>query len=324
MVSAFIDSHREAYGVAPICRVLTAHGCPIAPRTYYAHKARPPSARALRDEQLLAAVRRVHQASRGGLYGARKVHAQLLRDGVTVTRCTVERLMRAAGLQGVRRGTTSVRTTVADESATRPADLVQRNFTADRPNRLWVLDFTYVATWSGFCYTAFAVDVFSRMIVGWRAARTMRTDLPLDALDMALWHRGRAGRDVTGLIHHSDAGSQYTSIAYTDRLAAAGALASIGTVADSYDNAMAESVIGLYKTELVRWEGPWRGLDDLELATLGWVDWFNHTRLYQDLGYRTPTEVEAAHYAAQHAQQDAEHVGAEPGATAAAQTGALL
>jgi putative transposase len=291
----FIDEQRASFGVEPICRVLSGHGCPIAPRTYYAARTRPVSARSVRDAALLVEVRRVHTASRGGLYGARKVHAQLLREGISVARCTVERLMKQAGLQGVRRGK-AVRTTIPDQAATRPADLVNREFSAAAPNRLWVVDFTYVATACGFVYVAFAIDVFSRMIVGWRAARSMTTDLPLDALDMALWHRSRRGQAVTGLVHHSDAGSQYTSIRYTGRLVDAGARASVGSVGDSYDNALAESIIGLFKTELVRWEGPWRGLDDLELATLGWVDWFNHTRLYQDLGYRTPAEVETEYY----------------------------
>lgn len=294
----FITAHRERFGVAPICRVLTAHGFQIAPETYYAVLRRPPCARAVRDEQVLVEIRRVHEASTG-LYGARKVYHQLRRDGgvdgVPVARCTVERLMRQARLHGVRRGRT-VRTTRSDEAATRPPDLVKREFTAARPNQLWVVDFTYVATFAGFVYVAFAIDVFSRMIVGWRAARSMRTDLPLDALDMALWHRGRAGHDVHGLIHHSDAGSQYTSIRYSDRLIEAGAQASIGTVGDSYDNALAESVNGLYKAELVYWQGPWRGADDLELATLTWVDWFNNTRLHSSLDYHTPTEVETAYY----------------------------
>jgi len=278
VVTAFIEAHRDRFGVVPICRVLTEHGCPIAPSTYYAGRKRRPCARQVRDELVLDEVCRVHKASRGGLYGARKIYHQLRREGVTVegspvARCTIERLMKAAGMQGVRRAR-RVRTTIADEAAARPADLVKRDFTATRPNELWVVDFTYVATLAGFVYVAFAIDVFSRMIVGWRAARSMKTDLPLDALDMALWHRGRAGHDVTGLVHHSDAGSQYTSIRYTDRLVEAGLQASIGTVADSYDNALAETVNGLYKAELVYWEGPWRGADDLELATLGWVDWF--------------------------------------------------
>ena len=291
----FIDAHRDRFGVAPICRVLSEHGCTIAPRTYYAFKTRPASARAIRDSELRVEIRRVHFASRGGLYGVRKVWHQLANEGIIVGRERVARLMRAEGLQGVRRGK-RVRTTIADDTAARPADLVDRKFVAERPNQLWIVDFTYVSTWAGFVYVAFAIDVFSRMIVGWRADRSMTTDLPLDALDMALWHRGRRGQSVRGVVHHSDAGSQYTSIAYTDRLAEAGALASIGSVGDSYDNAMAESVIGLFKTELVRWEGPWHGLDDLELAVLGWVDWFNHTRLYEALGYQTPAAVEAEYY----------------------------
>lgn len=299
-MSAFIDAHREEFGVVPICIVLTKHGCPIAPSTYYAARDRAPSARAVRDELVLDEIHRVHKASRGGLYGARKVYHQLRREevvvgGSPVARCTVERLMRTAALQGVRRSR-RVRTTVRDEAAARPADLVKRDFTATAPNQLWVVDFTYVATFAGFVYVAFAVDVFSRMIVGWRAARSMKTDLPLDALEMALWNRARAGHDVNGLVHHSDAGTQYTSIRYTDRLVEAGLNASIGTVGDSYDNALAESVNGLYKAELVYWEGPWRGADDLELATLGWVDWFNHTRIHSSLDYQTPAEIEAEHY----------------------------
>jgi putative transposase len=279
--------------------VLSEHGVPIASRSYRAFKARPASARACRDEHVLAEIRRVFKAS-GQRYGVRKVYWQLRRegllvDGAPVARCTVERLMKAAGLQGVSRRKT-FRTTRPDPTATRPADLVQRQFTADRPNKLWVVDFTYVATFSGFVYVAFAVDVFSRMIVGWRAARTMRTELPLDALDMALWHRSRLGQLVVGLVHHSDAGSQDVSMGYTARLLDAGARASVGSVGDSYDNALAESLIGAYKAELVRHQGPWRGLDDLELATLTWVDWYNHARLHEALSYRPPAEVEAEHY----------------------------
>jgi putative transposase len=292
----------------PICRVLTEHGCKIAPRTYYAFKARPPSARSVADEQLLVEVRRVHTASRGGLYGVRKVWHQLLNEGIEVGREHVARLMKAEGLQGVRRGA-APRTTTPDDAAVRPDDLVDRQFSASKPNELWIVDFTYVATFAGFVYVAFAIDVFSRMIVGWRAAKSMTTDLPLDALDMALWHRGRHGHTVDGLIHHSDAGSQYTSIRYTQRLSEAGALASIGSVGDSYDNAMAESIIGLFKTELVRWEGPWRGLDDLELAVLGWIDWFNHTRLYEALDYQTPAAVEAEYYRSHQAPDEQQLAG---------------
>ena len=236
---AFIDDYRERFGVEPICRVLTEHGCKIAPSTYYAAIKRPPSARALRDEKVLIEIRRVHYAARGGLYGAEKVWRQLARENVTVdgfpvARCTVERLMRANGLVGVTRRR-KVRTTTPDPAALRPADLVKREFVADAPDRLWVVDFTYVATAAGWAYVAFVIDVFSRMIVGWRVAKHMRTDMPLDALEMALASRYRAGRATSGLVHHSDAGCQYTSVRYTDRLEEAGLNASIGTVGDSYD-----------------------------------------------------------------------------------------
>jgi putative transposase len=303
VVVRFITEHHVRFGVEPICRVLTMHGCKIAPSTYYAARDRPPSARARRDELVLVQVRRVHKAARGGLYGSLKVYHQLRREkvlveGRPVARCTIERVMHDAGLRGVRRDR-RVRTTIPDAAAARPPDLVDRTFTADAPNQLWVVDFTYVATMAGFVYVAFVIDVFSRMIVGWRAARSMKTDLPLDALEMALWSRERLGHNVKDLIHHSDAGSQYTSIRYTQRLVEAGLNASIGSVGDSYDNALAESVNGLYKTELVYWEGPWKGADDLELATLGWVDWFNHVRIHSSLKYCTPAEVEAEFYARQ-------------------------
>jgi putative transposase len=297
VVVAFIDDHRDRFGVEPICRVLKEHGVGIAPSTYYAARDRPPSARAARDEQLLAEIRRVHADPNigRGLYGARKVWHQLRREGIDVARCTVERLMRAAGLAGVRRGRRFV-TTRADAAAARPPDLVNRDFHAEAPNRLWLVDFTYVATWSGMAFTAFVSDAYSRRIVGWRTAAAMPTELPLDALEMALWTRARAGQDVDGVIHHSDAGSQYTSIRYSNRLLDAGAVASIGTVADSYDNAEAESLIGLYKTECTKQNGPWRGVDDLELATLSWVHWFNETRLHSAIGYLPPTEYEQHYY----------------------------
>ncbi len=230
-----------------------------------------------------------------GVYGARKVHAQLRRDGIAVARCTVERLMRAMGRSGVVRGKPKRTTTRGDEPASRPADLVERAFTADAPNRLWVADLTYVRTWTGFVYVAFVIDVFSRRIVGWQLATHLRTDLALDALEMALW--ARQGR-VDGVVHHSDRGSQYLSIRYSDRLADAGAVASVGSRGDSYDNAMAESTIGLYKTELVRQRGPWKSIDDLELATLEYIDWFNHRRLHGELAHVPPAEYEANHYAA--------------------------
>lgn len=232
-----------------------------------------------------------------GLYGAEKVWRQLQRENIAVARCTVERLMRQAGLRGVRRGRQFV-TTKPDAAAARPPDLVGRNFHAERPNALWVVDFTYVPCWSGMAFTAFVSDVFSRRIVGWRTATSMPTELPLDALEMALWIRARDGKSVDGLIHHSDAGSQYTAIRYANRLLDAGAVASIGTVGDSFDNALAESVVGLYKTECVRHDGPFRGVDDLELATADWVWWFNHNRLHGSIGQVPPVEYEAAYYAA--------------------------
>jgi putative transposase len=302
----FIEVNGERFGVEPICRVLREHGIKIAPSTFYAARRRPPSARAQRDAQVVVEVRRVHSDTKIGrrLYGARKVWRQLRREAARgapvaelgpIPRCQVERLMRAEGLRGVRRGRPVI-TTRRDERAERPADLVRRDFTATRPNQLWVVDFTYVATWSGTVFTAFVTDVFSRRIVGWRTAASMPTELPLDALEMALWTRARASQDIDGVVHHSDAGSQYTSIRYASRLADAGAVASIGTVGDSYDNALAESVIGLYKTECVHHEGPWRGIADLELATASWVHWFNETRLHSNLGYIPPIEYETIYY----------------------------
>jgi putative transposase len=259
----------------------------------------------VRDADLLAVIRRVHADRRQGrgLYGSRKMWHQLRREGIDVARCTVERLMRDAGLRGVRRGRPVV-TTRPDPAAARPPDLVNRDFSASRPNELWLVDFTYVATWSGTVFTAFVSDAFSRRIVGWRTAPSMPTELPLDALEMALWTRARAGEDVGGVVHHSDAGSQYTAIRYTNRLLDAGAVASIGSVGDSYDNAQAETLIGLYKTELVRPEGPWRGVDDLELATSDWVHWFNYSRLHSRLGHVPPVEYEAAFHAHLHDQEN--------------------
>jgi putative transposase len=283
---AYIDANRDRFGVEPICRVL-----PIAPSTYHAAKRRPPSARALRDEELKAEIARVHRDN-FGVYGARKVWRQLGREGISVARCTVERLMGELGLQGVRRGKPR-RTTTPDATAPRPADLVDRDFSATRPNQLWVADLTYVATWSGFVYVALVVDAFSRFLVGWQASRSLRTDLALDALEMAIW--ARRG-ELEGLVHHSDRGSQYLSIRYTERLAEAGAVTSVGSRGDSYDNALAETIIGLYKTELVRRRGPWRGIDEVEYATLEWVDWFNHRRLLEPIGHVPPAEFEAAYW----------------------------
>jgi putative transposase len=288
---SFIEANTARWGVEPICRVLQ-----VAPDTYYAAVSRPPSARSVRDDTLKAAITRVwteHQA----VYGADKVWAQLNREGMAVARCTVERLMRGLGLRGVVRGKTSVRTTVGAEAAARPDDLVKRQFQASVPNRLWVADLTYVKTHSGWVYVAFIIDVFSRYVVGWQASRSLRTDLALDALEMALW--SRRGQRLEGLVHHSDRGVQYLAIRYTERLAEAGAVASVGSRGDSYDNALAESFNGLYKAELIRHRGPWRGLDDVEYATLDYVDWFNHRRLHGELGMLPPAEFEALQYAEQ-------------------------
>jgi putative transposase len=294
MVS-FIDDHRAVYGVEPICRVL-----PIAPATYYEYKARvrdpdKRSARAKRDESLRMEIRRVFEEN-FSVYGAEKVWRQLKREGHVVARCAVERLMRAMGLRGAVRGRAYRVTTVADASAVRPLDLVERDFRAVRPNQLWVADFTYVATWTGFVYVAFVIDVFSRMIVGWRVSRSMRSELALDALEQALHARPMTG----DLVHHSDRGVQYLSIRYTERLVAAGIERSVGRVGDAYDNALAESIIGLYKTELIELQGPWRNFDAVEYATLNWVDWFNSRRLLEPLGYLPPTEFETIYYHQEH------------------------
>jgi putative transposase len=283
----FIEVHKDRWGVEPICRTLQ-----VAPSTYYAAVRRPPSERARRDAVLGQMIRSVWEEHRG-VYGADKVWAQLKREGVRVARCTVERLMRALGLRGVVRGK-PVRTTVGDAAADRPADLVARRFRAAAPNRLWVADLTYVKTHSGWVYVAFVVDVFSRFVVGWQASRSLAADLALDALEMALWAR-RAKR-LDGLVHHSDRGGQSLAIRYTERLAAAGIAASVGSRGDSYDNALAESFHGLYKAELIRHRGPWRGLDDVEHATLDYVDWFNHRRLHGELGMVPPAEFEAAYH----------------------------
>ena len=294
---AFIDDHRDRFGVEPICRVLTEHKVKIAPSGYYAFKNRPATARTLRDEELIVDIERVFwdRDLGRGISGARKMWRLLHRQGIVVARCTVERLMRRQGLRGIRRGK-QFATTRPDERATRPPDHVNRDFTACRPNQLWVVDFTYVPTWSGMAFTAFVTDVFSRRIVGWRTANRMPTELPLDALEMALWVRGRAGENVVGVTHHSDAGRQYTALRYADRLAEVGAIASIGTVGDSYDNALAESAIGLCKTECVKIDGPFRTVDELELATLSWVHWFNENRLHSSIGYSTPLEYEQKYY----------------------------
>jgi transposase InsO family protein len=289
----FIDQHRDSYGVEPICAVL-----PIAPSTYYLRKAQQQDAetrstRARRDEALRAAIQRVWDENKQ-VYGPRKVWRQLRREGHRVARCTVERLMRAMGLRGASRRRAWVVTTRADAAAARPADLVDRQFTATRPNQLWVADFTYVATWRGFVYVAFVIDVFARRIVGWRVSASLATDFVLDALEQAIY--ARCGAGVDDLVHHSDRGTQYVSMRYTERLADAGIAPSVGSRGDSYDNALAESIIGLFKTEVIQRKGPWRHLEAVEFATLTWVDWFNTRRLFEPIGYVPPAEYEAHYY----------------------------
>ena len=290
---AFIDEHRALYGVEPICKVL-----PIAPSTYRAHTARraDPSrlpARARSDAALMVEIRRVFEAN-FHVYGVRKVWRQLGRDGIRVARCTVARLMRVMGLKGVVRGKT-VRTTIPDPAAKCPLDRVNRQFKAPRPNALWVADFTYVATWSGFVYVAFVIDVFARCIVGWRVSRTAHAAFVLDALEQALHERRPL--QGGGLVHHSDRGSQYLALRYTERLAEAGVEPSVGSVGDSYDNALAETINGLFKAEVIHRCGPWRSFEAVEFATLEWVDWFNHRRLLEPIGYIPPAEAEARYYA---------------------------
>ena len=290
MMVSFIDEHRDEYGVEPICSQL-----PIAPSTFYDHqdKRHHPerrSDRAKRDDALCPEVQRIWEEN-FRVYGARKIWRQLRREGFDVARCTVERLMYKLGIRGAVRGK-GYKTTVPDFGAERPADLVERAFTAKSPNQLWVADITYVATWRGPVYTAFVIDVYSRMIVGWRVWNSLRTDLVLDALEQALYAR----KGTEGLVHHSDRGSQYLSIRYTERLAEAGIDSSVGSKGDSYDNAMAESIIGLYKTESIWPQGPWKNLDQVEYATLKWVSWYNNKRLLEPIGNIPPAEYEAAYY----------------------------
>ncbi|WP_433655198.1 IS3 family transposase [Nocardia sp. CA-128927] len=305
VVLDYIDNHKQEFGVEPICRVLTEHGGTIASSTYYSVRNRAASKRAVADEVLKGEIARVH-AENYSVYGARKVWLQLRREGIEAARCTIERLMRALGLRGARRGRVK-RTTIADPHAHRAADLVHRKFDPRAPNMLWVADFTYVSTWSGWVYVAFVIDAFSRRILGWRTSTTMTTPLVLDAIEHAIWTRKHEGvKDLSGLIHHNDRGSQYTSIAFTDRLVEAGIDASVGTTGDSYDNALAETINGLYKTELIKPRGPWRTVDQVEVATLEWVDWFNHRRLYERCGDIPPVEFEALHYSHKRTQQTAE------------------
>jgi putative transposase len=306
LIVEFIDQHRDhrepgglRWGVESICRVLTEHGLAIAPSTYYDNLGKAPTARAQRDARLKLDITRVH-ASNYGVYGARKVWLTLNRERLAgeppIARCTVERLMSELGLRGAVRGKVK-RTTIPDRVAPKPADLVDRNFSPLAPDRLWVADFTYVSTWSGWCYTAFVVDAYARRILGWAVATTMSTQMVLDAVDQAIWTRHRQGRDLAGLITHHDHGSQYLSLAHTERLDAAGIRPSVGAVGSSFDNALAESVIGLYKTELIKARRPWRGFEDLEIATAEWVDWYNHRRPFEYCDDLTPVEAEAAHYA---------------------------
>ena len=288
---AFIDQHKDEYGVEPMCSVL-----PIAPSTYYEHtrRRRQPErrpARQRRDDELQLEIRRVYEDNQL-VYGAKKVWRQLGREDVRVARCTVARLMAKMGLRGAVRGRAFKVTTVANEALARPLDRVSRRFKADHPNQLWVADITYVATWSGFVYVAFVIDVFSRYIVGWRVSSSLRSDLALDALEQALWAR----QPSDGLVHHSDRGVQYLSIRYTERLAEAGIEASVGSKGDSYDNALAEAVNSLFKSEVIYRRGPWRSREAVELATLTWVDWFNKRRLLEPLGYVPPAEFESAYY----------------------------
>jgi putative transposase len=285
----YIDARKDRWGVEPICRALQ-----FAPSTYCGTKDRPPSARSVRDEALKPEIKRVYDSSLDGCYGAKKVWKQLNREDVEVARCTVRRLMKDEGLSGVRRGRAFKITTISNENQHRPGDLVDRQFVAAAPNRLWVADLTYVKTHSGWVYVAFVVDVFSRFIVGWQISTSLRSDLAIDALEMAVYSRN--GRDLSNVIHHSDRGVQYLSIRYSERLGAADIVASVGSRGDSYDNALAESFNGLYKTELIRRKGPWRNVEHVEWATLNYVDWFNNRHIHESLDYVPPVEFEAAYY----------------------------
>lgn len=306
MIVRYIDEHvgqREdgglRWGVESICAVLTELGAKIAPATYYEHRGRRATKREARDGELKLAIAHVH-AQNYGVYGARKVWLTLNRqraaDAPPIARCTVERLMAELGLAGAVRGKVK-RTTISDPKTPKPLDLVDRNFAPLAPDRLWVADFTYCSTWSGWCYTAFVIDAYARRILGWSVATTMRTQFVVDAVEQAIWTRGRDGHDLAGLIAHHDHGVQYLSVAYSEHLATAGIKPSTGAVGSSYDNALAESVIGLYKTELIKPRRPWKGLDDLEIATAEWVDWYNHRRPFEYCDDLTPVEAETAHYA---------------------------
>ncbi len=303
----FIDTHRhrrtagKVWGVEPICRVLTEHGVKIAPSTFYAARNRPPSARAVRDAELMPVIARVH-AENYVAYGADKMWDHLNNvDGIRVARCTVERLMAQMGLSGVRRGRAWVKTTIVDDRVERPTDLVDRDFTAPAPNRLWLADLTYVKTHAGWVYVAFIIDAYSRFFVGWQASRSLRSDLAIDALEMAVHNRRREGADLSQLTHHSDRGVQYLLVRYSQRLADNEIVASVGSKGDSYDNAMIESFNGLYKWELIYPQGPWAGLEDVEFATLEYIDWFNYRRRHGEIldgrrKFTTPAAHETAFY----------------------------
>jgi putative transposase len=296
VIVAFINDHKKQFGVEPICRVLTEHGCKIAPSTYYDNVNRQASKQKLRDAELIALIEKARQKPFVKLFGARKMWLHLRGLGHDVARCTVERLMLQMGISGVVRGKMP-RTTIADEKAARPTDRVDRNFVASAPNRLWVADFTYVATRTGMVYVAFVIDVFSRRVVGWKAATSMTTPLVLDALEMAVWTRRKDGiTDLTGLVHHNDAGSQYTSIAFTQALIDEGVDASVGSVGDAYVNALAETHMGLYKSELIHSYGPWKGLEHVEATTLDWVHWFNTQRPHESIQDLTPIQAEQTYY----------------------------
>ncbi len=290
----YIDQHRGKFGVEPICTVLRKAGMQIAPSSYYAAKARQPSARAVADGQRLEVIRRVH-GENYGVYGVRKMHAELNRRGHRIARCTVHRLMRAEGLRGISRAK-GPRTTIPGTGPDTRPDLLDRDFKAPAPNRVWVADITYCRTFAGWVYAAFVIDVYSRRVVGWQLSRGLRTDLALDALEMGLWTRAHAGQDTTGVIAHSDKGVQYLAVRYTHRLAEAGAVASVGSTGDSYDNALAEAFNSLFKAELVRNKGPWKNIEDLEIAVAEYIDWFNHRRLHGEIGLVPPVEFEDIYY----------------------------
>jgi putative transposase len=310
LICGFIDAHQARFGVAPICRTLTAHGVPIAPRTYWAYRSRPPSRRSLWDTAVTEILAGIYQRdSRGrkppeSLYGSLKMWAHLRRQGIPVARCTVERLMAAHGWRGVTRART-VRTTVADPAASRAPDLVRRQFTAAAPGKLHVADFTYVPMVSGFGYTALVIDAYAGLIAGWECSLSKQTAFVQRAVRQAAAWRARHGRPLTGAIHHSDAGSQYTSVRFAETLQLAGLIPSVGSVGDAFDNALAETTVGLYKTECVRdgspfRHGPLNTLADLEAATSAWVHWYNTSRLMHRLGRRPPAEAEAEYYAHHH------------------------